>query len=259
MTAAAFQRKLLTGLRPHRAQARLLGAVLATLSLHTAALLMAWQAGRGTGLHRASSQPMNPVHLRMAPELSIASIPAAPPSTLPLEPRAETTRAPAVNHAAQERKAHTTDGQAGSTAAGNDHASRPATSAQEPWPNEALDVEPQALEGGLHIQHPDAPLPDGQAEVRLALRLDETGRVEELGLHGRESLPLAFSNAIEAALLNQTLFSPGQLQGRTSRTSLCLGVRFQEGQPPGWELLTQKPTADGHCTDHPQGLAPSAR
>jgi len=254
---AALPRKTLTGLRPPRAQARLFCSVFLTLSLHGAALLMLATLGhRGAGLRPADNGLPSPVHLRLA------HVPPADTVGISILALAQQPAAQWVDGSSQAER----DGAeraiskpATNTDSNADFAPPPIAASQAPWPTEALDAEPQALEGGLNIEHPDAPLPDGQAEVMLALRLDEAGMIEEVGMQGRDTLPTAFSNAIEAALLRQTLFNPGQRQGQTARSGLCLTVRFQEGQRPSWELLTQKPSASGRCTEQAERLEPSTR
>jgi len=234
-----------TGLHQQRTQARLLCSLGIALGLHAGAMLL-HPLGHRDGLRHAVSGDAPSLMTRTLAVPAVLSVARSP--SLAAE---NSTRPDSASLAATALEpTHKADGK--DEAAAPDKGlppDLPATATELPWLNEdAVDEQPQPLESGLEIVHPDAPLPGGRAEERIALLIDAGGQVAQMRIEGTADLPEIFISALNRALLGQTLFRPALLQGQAARSTLCLRVVFQEGQQPGWELLAEQPAADGRCT-----------
>ena len=215
------------------------------LGLHAGAMLL-HPLDRQDGLRQAVSGDARSLMTRTLAVPAVLSV-----ARIPSRADERSTRADSATLAATAREpTYKPDAEDEATAAGTKQPPDPtATAAELPWLiEEAVDEQPQPLESGLEIVHPDAPLPGGRAEDRIALLIDAGGQVAQMRIEGTADLPEIFISALNRALLGQTLFRPALLQGQAARSTLCLRVIFQEGQQPGWELLAEQPTADGRCT-----------
>lgn len=104
-------------------------------------------------------------------------------------------------------------------------------------PAETLTEPPRPLDGAsLSIIHPDETLPEGRAQVSVALLISQSGQVDEVRVPAGR-LPQRFVKAVQQAFLGQT-FRPGRLDGQEVAARLCVDVRFQEKERPRWDLVT---------------------
>lgn len=104
-------------------------------------------------------------------------------------------------------------------------------------PAETLTEAPRLLDGAsLSLSHPDEALPEGRADVRVALLISQSGQVDEV-LVPADRLPPRFVKATQRAFLGQT-FKPGRLGEQEVAARLCVVVRFQENERPRWDLVT---------------------
>lgn len=103
-------------------------------------------------------------------------------------------------------------------------------------PAETLREPPRLPEGAAPVlNHPDEALPDGRAELRVALMISRAGQVDEVRVPP-DRLPPRFVQAVVQAFLGQR-FMPGRLDADEVAARLCLAVRFQEGERPRWDLI----------------------
>ena len=104
-------------------------------------------------------------------------------------------------------------------------------------PAETLTELPRLTDGiGPALIHPDETLPEGRAEVRVALLINQSGQVDEVVVPAGR-LPQRFVKAVQQAFLGQT-FKPGRLGEHAVAARLCVAVRFQEKERPRWDLVT---------------------
>jgi len=103
-------------------------------------------------------------------------------------------------------------------------------------PAETLSEPPRLPEGAAPVlSHPDEALPDGRAELRVALMISQAGQVDEVRVPP-DRLPPRFVKAVQQAFLGQS-FKPGRLDAHEVAARLCVAVRFQEGERPRWDLI----------------------